>query len=138
MNEEEIIKELESRHQRFMNGTETEDDLINGIYHYKIKNDNGLDLDVVELKYYQKILDLYNKEKEKNETLFEENTHWKASYFKLSRKIDVISKDKIREKIVELEDKIHVVIPNEYNKMEVMNEFKNEGAINVLKELLGE
>lgn len=64
-----INNELEARHQRFMNGTETEDDLINGIYHYKIKNNNGLDLDVVEMKYYNKIIDLYNKEKEKNKEL---------------------------------------------------------------------
>lgn len=41
------------------------------------------------------------KEKEKNKILFDENAHWKASYFKLSRKIDVISKDKIKEKIQE-------------------------------------
>lgn len=49
-----------------------------------------------------------------------------------------ISKDKIKEKIESLEEKIHIVIPNEYNKIEVMNEFKNEGAIDVLKELLEE
>lgn len=58
--------EIEARHKRFMEGKETADDLINHIYHYKIKNDKGLDLDVVELKYYNKIIDLYNKEKEKN------------------------------------------------------------------------
>lgn len=63
--------ELEKRHQRFMNGTETEDDLINGIYHYKIQNDKGLDLDVVEMKYYNKIIGLYNKEKEKNKKAIE-------------------------------------------------------------------
>ena len=61
--------EIKARHQRFMNGTETEDDLIKGIYHYKIQNDKGLDLDVVEFKYYQKIINLYNQEKEKNKEL---------------------------------------------------------------------
>ena len=53
-------------------------------------------------------------------------------------KENYISKDKIKEKIRQLEDKIHVVIPNEYNQIEVINEFKNEGAINILKELLEE
>jgi len=60
------LDEIEARHQRFMNGTETIDDLINHIYHYKIKNNDGLDLELVEKKYYEKIVDLYNKEKEKN------------------------------------------------------------------------
>ena len=49
-----------------------------------------------------------------------------------------INKDKIREKIKSLEEKIHIVIPNEYNKVEIMNEFKNEGAVDILKELLEE
>ena len=61
--------EIEARHKRFMNGTETIDDLINGILHYRIKNDDDLDLDVVEFKYYQKMIDLYEKEKEKNKEL---------------------------------------------------------------------
>ena len=66
---DKMQKELEARHQRFMNGTETIDDLINHIYHYKIKNNDGLDLELVEKKYYEKIVDLYNKEKEKNKEL---------------------------------------------------------------------
>lgn len=69
---DKMQKELEARHQRFMNGTETIDDLINGIYHYKIKNNDGLDLDVVETKYYNKIIDLYNKEKMNNFNLSEQ------------------------------------------------------------------
>jgi len=52
--------ELEARHKRFMEGKETADDLINHIYHYKIKNDKGLDLDVVELKYYKKLVKIIN------------------------------------------------------------------------------
>ena len=61
--------EIEERHKRFMSGTETIDDLINGILHYRIKNDDGLDLDVIEFKYYKKLIDLYKKEKEKNKEL---------------------------------------------------------------------
>ena len=49
-----------------------------------------------------------------------------------------ISVDKIRAKIKSLEEKIHIVIPNGYNKVEIMNEFKNEGAVDILKELLEE
>lgn len=49
-----------------------------------------------------------------------------------------ISVDKIRAKIKSLEEKIHIVIPNEYNKVEIVNEFKNEGALDILKELLEE
>lgn len=52
--------EIESRHKRFMEGKETADDLINHIYHYEIKNDKGLDLDVVELKYYKKLVKIIN------------------------------------------------------------------------------
>lgn len=43
---------------------------------------------------------------------------------------------KIINKIEELEKKIYVVIPNEYNQLERINVFKNIGAIEVLKELL--
>lgn len=53
--------EIEARHKRFMEGKETADDLMNGIYHYKIKNNNGLDLDVVELKYYKKLVKIINE-----------------------------------------------------------------------------
>lgn len=52
--------EIEARHKRFMEGKETVDDLINHIYHYEIKNDKGLDLDVVELKYYKKLVKIIN------------------------------------------------------------------------------
>lgn len=48
-----------------------------------------------------------------------------------------ISKDKIREKIKELEDKIHVVTYNS-STIEKINEIKNEGALNILQELLEE
>lgn len=54
--------EIEARHKRFMEGKETADDLINHIYHYEIKNDKGLDLDVVELKYYISDNEINSKE----------------------------------------------------------------------------
>ena len=58
-----IDSELQERSKRFNNGTETIDDLINGYRHYKICNDKGLDLDVVELKYYKRLIDFYKQAK---------------------------------------------------------------------------
>lgn len=57
------IDELDEIYKRFKNGTETEDDLINNTPHYVLKNDDGLDLNMVEYKYYLKIIDLYKKAK---------------------------------------------------------------------------
>ena len=48
-----------------------------------------------------------------------------------------VKKDKIKEKIKELEQKIHVVTPDTHI-IEKINELKNEGALNILEELLGE
>ena len=50
---------------------------------------------------------------------------------------DYINKDKIREKIEELEEKIHVVTPDTHI-IDKITEFKNEGALNILQELLEE
>lgn len=46
------------------------------------------------------------QEKEKNKELETEVVHWKGKYHLLSRKIDVVAKDKIKEKIKELENKV--------------------------------
>lgn len=56
-----IDSELEERSKRFNNGVETIDDLINGYRHYKICNNKGLDLDVVELKHYKRLIDFYKQ-----------------------------------------------------------------------------
>ena len=58
-----IDTELEERSKRFNKGVETIDDLINGYRHYKICNDKGLDLDVVELKHYKRLIDFYKQAK---------------------------------------------------------------------------
>lgn len=65
-----IDSELEERSKRFYNGVETIDDLINGYRHYKICNDKGLDLDVVELKHYKRLIDFY---KQAESDLYEAN-----------------------------------------------------------------
>lgn len=73
--------EIEARHKRFMEGKETVDDLINHIYHYEIKNNNGLDLDVVELKYYKKLVKIIN-------LMAEELADWYMDNLIDNRKID--------------------------------------------------
>ena len=60
--------ELVAISERYKNGTETEDDLINYIQRFKIESDK-YDLDVVQYKHYKKLLNLYNQEKEKNKKL---------------------------------------------------------------------
>lgn len=65
-----IDTELEERSKRFNKGVETIDDLINGYRHYKICNDKGLDLDVVELKHYKRLIDFY---KQAESDLYEAN-----------------------------------------------------------------
>lgn len=88
-------------------------------------------------KHYISYVDLVNelyKEKEKNKSLKKQIKAMQEYY----KNTDFVFKDKIREKIKSLEEKIHIVIPNEYNRIEVMNEFKNEGAVDVLKDLLEE
>lgn len=72
------------------------------------------------------LLDLYYKE-------YNENVHWKASYYKLSRKIDVVSKSKIKEKMKEYQNKLDnksFVLDSEYYGL--------TSKIDILKELLEE
>ena len=61
--------ELNEISNRFDNGTETEDDIINHCRNYGIEFKNGNQLFVVEKKYFDKVVDLYQKEKEKNKEL---------------------------------------------------------------------
>ena len=72
--------ELNEISKRFDNGTETEDDIINHCRNYGIEFENGNQLFVVEKKYFDKVVDLYQKEKEKNKELKKENNEirdWK-------------------------------------------------------------
>ena len=67
------INELEEIHNRFMNGTETEDDLINHYYNFKINFTDNRELEVVEKKYYEKMIGLYKTLKEIEEEHRKEN-----------------------------------------------------------------
>lgn len=61
-----LHSEIEEVSKRFNNGTETLDDLINNYRHLKIKfemkNGTEQDLDVVELKYYKKLIEEIKKQ----------------------------------------------------------------------------
>ena len=69
------LKELEEIHKRFKNGTETLDDLLHHCYRYNFKfeiDGNEEELDLVEWKYYKKLIDLIekqNKELEKKDAI---------------------------------------------------------------------
>lgn len=66
--------ELNEISKRFDNGTETEDDIINHCKNYEIEFKNGNQLFVVEKKYFDKVVDLYQKEKERNTKLITQNS----------------------------------------------------------------
>ena len=86
-----IDTELEERSKRFNKGVETIDDLINGYRHYKICNDKGLDLDVVELKHYKRLIDFY---KQAESDLYEANN-------RINDLLDIVKqKDKIIDEIL--------------------------------------
>lgn len=51
------LDELKEIHNRFENGTETIEDIKNHCLNYVIKNENGLELRVVEVKYFEKLIE---------------------------------------------------------------------------------
>ena len=108
------------------------------------KQQKEIDLcEETEIALNNRILDLeeINKKHQKLNRELREEIERQGNIREIEEKYieeNFISKDKIRAKIKSLEEKIHIVIPNEYNKVEIMNEFKNEGAVDILKELLEE
>lgn len=53
--------ELKKIHEKFEKGTETVDDLLNNIRYYVLRTYDNQELELVEKKYYDKIVDLYKK-----------------------------------------------------------------------------
>lgn len=43
-----------------------EEEIIEKYHHFKIKTADGIELDLIETKYYKELLDLYKQEKEEN------------------------------------------------------------------------
>lgn len=72
----------------------------------------------------ERIIYLVNERKKLEELLFASNENY-------------IEKSKVKDKIEKLEDKIHLLRPNA-SISEMMIEFKNEGALEILYELLEE
>lgn len=47
------------------------EEIIEKYHHFKIKTADGIELDLIETKYYKELLDLYKQKKEKNKELEE-------------------------------------------------------------------
>ena len=87
------LDELEEIHRRFENGTETIDDIKKHCLNYMIKTENGVELKLVETKYFEKLIkyidQLENKVKELGKgqhTLMQSRRKWKNRYYKEKRK----------------------------------------------------
>lgn len=95
--------ELNEINKRFDNGTETEDDIINYCRNYGIEFKNGNQLFVVEKKYFDKVVDLYQKEKEQNKI---KDIVIKNYQVIATSPENYMHKGKIREKIEQLDIEI--------------------------------
>lgn len=114
-----IDTELEERSKRFNSGVETIDDLINGYRHYKICNDKGLDLDVVELKHYKRLIDFY---KQAEADLYEANNRINDLLDIVKQKdrmIDLMANEILEQDILNQDDINHYD-----NKHEVIKYFE--------------
>lgn len=89
---EKILKEIS---KRFSNGSETIEDIINYCRNYEIKFENGLELRVVEKKYFDKLV-------KKIKELEEENKR-KDMFMQMAKEVIEISisKQKVKKKIRE-------------------------------------
>jgi hypothetical protein len=76
-------------------------------HHFKIKTSDGIELDLIETKYYEELLDLYKQEKEWNQKIIKAEKFYRELYNDVVKKTNerYIPKDKIRAKIKELEEK---------------------------------
>jgi hypothetical protein len=61
------LDEIKVINERFRNGTPTENDLLNCVQHFQLTLDNGIELDLVEYKFYQQLVELYKKRAKKSE-----------------------------------------------------------------------
>ena len=60
------LDEIKAINERFRNGTPTENDLLNCVQHFQITLDNGIELDLVEYRFYQQLVELYKKRAKKS------------------------------------------------------------------------
>ena len=106
--EEDInLIKLKEISERFSNGTETIEDIINYCRNYEIKFENGLKLRVVEKRYFDKLVErikeLEEENKEIKDTKMNEYLHhnlWLAKYLNEL----YIQKQKVKDKIEEIKE----------------------------------
>lgn len=95
--EEDInLIKLKEISERFSNGTETIEDIINYCRNYEIKFENGLKLRVVEKRYFDKLVERIKE--------LEEENH-------LQRKQIMSAYDKgwiLKQKVKEILDRLHI------------------------------
>ncbi len=108
------------------------DYLIDNVVYWLDKGQDFVVLDIDENEKLHTILNLIDKQQEEIEK-------YKNKYEDLyDASVELyVSKDKIREKIKELENIIHILMPTT-TPMERKIVFKNVGAIEVLQDLLEE
>lgn len=98
---EKILKEIS---KRFSNGSETIEDIINYCRNYEIKFENGLELRVVEKKYFDKLV-------KKIKELEEENKR-KDMFMQMAK--EVIENSILTQKVKDILNEIQ----EEYNKVQ--------------------
>ena len=126
--EEDInLINLKEISERFSNGTETIEDIINYCRNYKIKFENGLKLRVVEKRYFDKLVE---RIKELEDDLYSANCI-------ISDLTDSIPVQKVKDKIEE-NNKIMIDTQNKYpGTYAMLDEWRNAKAQNdILEELL--
>lgn len=136
-NVEEDIR-LKEISERFNNGTETLEDIINYCRNYEIKFENGLELRVVEKRYFDKLVERIKELEAKLE--FKKWGDLDNIQFEEYMK-NFISKQKVKDKIDELKserDKTYeeFIKSNRANKNLHVQGVYLEAQIIILQELL--
>lgn len=84
------IVNLKEISERFNNGTETIEDIMNYCRNYEIQFGSKVTMRVVEKKYFDKLV-------ERIKELEEENLHWRGQYLIALDEIGMIPKQKVKD-----------------------------------------
>ena len=119
MSDIEEVVNLKEISERFNNGTETIEDIMNYCRNYEIKFENGLELRVVEKRYFDKLVKRIKELEEENaeikNTKMNEYLHknlWLAKYLNEL----YISKQKVKDKIKELKKEYEIALEENSTK----------------------
>ena len=125
---EKILKEIS---KRFNDGTETIEDIIKYCRNYEIKFENGLELRVVEKKYFDKLVKKIKELEEENKALELQNKQLEY-YIEELKKYNKTVSDRIieykknsisKQKIKEILDKAEVM--DYYTLPDVIKDLEN-------------